>query len=171
MKVYITGTTSGIGSEIFNTLKNAKCDVIGLNRPEYNLDKNIDDYVKSDFDVYINNAHHEFSQTKLLYKLFEANENRKCSIINISSMIAERQIDYPRQEQAEKASLDRAARQLQFLERPCRIALLRIGRFDFSKQSEAKQNISNQYLANLIHWLISQPHNISFDISTKFNFN
>jgi NADP-dependent 3-hydroxy acid dehydrogenase YdfG len=169
VKVYITGTKRGLGSVFESKFLEKGWTICSLNRPEYDLNKNLDDFVTTDFDLYINNAHSGFTQTELLYKLFEANENRKCTILNISSMSPERQLNYIRKDQAEKASLDKAARQLQFLEKPCRILLLKPGRFDFSQQPVSLQKISNEYMANLVFWLINQPHNINFDISVKYN--
>jgi hypothetical protein len=66
-KVYITGTSRGIGTE----LKSLPFEVIATSRVDgYDIDKNYDkvlsSIIQSDSDVFINNAYAPKYQTKLL---------------------------------------------------------------------------------------------------------
>ena len=54
MRVYITGTTRGLGRALKKQFTKLNAEVVGLDRPDYNL-KIIDSYVRDDFDIYINN--------------------------------------------------------------------------------------------------------------------
>lgn len=126
MKIVITGTTSGLGKackEYFSTH-----ELIELNRPTYDLDVNLDNFVFTDFDVYINNAYSNFKQTELLYKLFEKNQNRNCKIINVGSVCADRDYNRFYPYAIHKKSLADACLQLQQIDSMCKVIHLRLGR-------------------------------------------
>lgn len=90
MKYAITGHTQGIGKAVFNTLKDAK----GFSRSNgFDINnsvsrKRIIDEIK-DCDVFINNAHSNFSQTSMLLDVFHSWMNTDKTIINVGSVIAE----------------------------------------------------------------------------------
>ena len=90
LKYGITGHTGGIGKEIFSILPNAK----GFSRTNgFDIDnkesrKNILNELK-DCNVFINNAHSNFSQTLMLIDVFHSWKNTNNTIINIGSEIAE----------------------------------------------------------------------------------
>ena len=128
MRIVITGTTSGLGKALRDRF--GSHDVIALDRPDYDLDVNLDAYVRTDFDAYINNAYSGFKQTELLYKLFEANKDRDCKIINIGSVCADRVYDKVYPYAIHKKSLADACLQLQQIDSQCRITHLRLGRMD-----------------------------------------
>ena len=129
MKIVITGTTSGLGlacKEYFNI----KHEVIELNRPQFDLDQNLDDFVYNDFDVYINNAYSNWTQVDLLYKLFEKNKDRNCKIINVGSVCADRTYDRVYPYAIHKLALSAACLQLQQIDSQCRIIHLKLGRMN-----------------------------------------
>lgn len=128
MKIVITGTTSGLGKACKEQF--SLHEVEELNRPTYDLDKNLNDFVKTDFDVYINNAYSEYKQVDLLYALFEANKNRKCKIINIGSVCADRVYDKVYPYAVHKSALANACLQLQQIDSYCKITHLKLGRMD-----------------------------------------
>jgi hypothetical protein len=169
-KIYITGTNRGLGYETYKLLSSAGHDVTGLSRPQHDLSRNLDDFVKKDFDIYINNAYYEYTQTQLLYKLYEKNEGRNCTIINISGISPDRQFDYVRQEAAHKCSLDKAARQLQDLYNDCKVILLKPGKINSNNYPNGYDKITNKHMAQTINWLINTPDNITIDMAVKFYY-
>lgn len=127
MKIVITGTTSGLGKACKDELELDHL-VEALDRPKYDLDVNLDAYVKTDFDVYINNAYSGYKQVELLYKLFEANKNRSCKIINIGSVVADKTYDKVYPYAIHKKALADACLQLQQIDSQCKVIHLRLGR-------------------------------------------
>lgn len=128
---YITGTTRGLGKALLQRAERLHLfeDIAGLNRPEYTLD-NIEPYVKTDFDFYIINAHHEWSQVELLYKLFEANKDRECHIVVIGSVSADGDRKEVNRYAIQKKALDAACTQLQLVKSECLITQIKLGRID-----------------------------------------
>lgn len=129
MKIVITGTTSGLGLACKEHFK-AMHELIELNRPQFDLDKNLDDFVSNDFDVYINNAYSNWTQIDLLYKLFDKNKDRDCKIINVGSVCADRTYDRVYPYAIHKLALDAACLQLQQIDSRCRIIHLKLGRMN-----------------------------------------
>ena len=128
-KVYITGTTRGLGKALEDRYVLQNYQVVGLNRPGYNL-SNIQPYVKDDFDTYIINAHYGYAQVDLLYELFEANKDRACDIIVIGSVSADGDRKQVNQYAIQKKALDAACTQLQLVKSRCRITQVKLGRMD-----------------------------------------
>ncbi len=127
MRIAITGTTSGLGKackEHFSLMH----EIVELNRPLYDLDKNIDEFVSDDFDVYINNAYSNYTQVDLLYKLFDRNKNRDCKIINIGSVCADRTYEHVFPYAIHKKALADTCLQLQQIDSKCKVIHLRLGR-------------------------------------------
>lgn len=128
MKIAITGTTSGLGKACYERFQSH--DIEALDRPRYDLDLDLDAYVKNDFDVYINNAYSGFKQVELLYKLFEANKSRNCKIVNIGSVCADRLYDRCYPYAIHKKALADACLQLQQIDSQCKVIHLRLGRME-----------------------------------------
>lgn len=128
MRIVITGTTSGLGKACRE--KFATHDVEALDRPGHDLDRDLDAFVRSDFDVYINNAYSGFKQVELLYKLFEANRDRNCKIVSIGSVCADRTYDRVYPYAIHKRALADACLQLQQIDSLCKVTHLRLGRMD-----------------------------------------
>jgi short-subunit dehydrogenase len=161
MKIYITGTTKGLGATMAASWA-GQHEVIGLNRPEYNLDKDIKSYVKTDFDVYINNAYYNFAQTNLLYDLYEANKHRKCQIINIGSVSSDTERDAINPYVVHKLALDRACMQLQLQDTDCKVILVKMGRMDTPLVAHrvGYPKIATQHIVEYLNWIIHQPDNM-----------
>ena len=130
-KNYITGTTRGLGKALLNRweVEEPYSDNIGLNRPDYSL-INTTPYLKYDFNTYIINAHYEWSQTELLYDLFEANRDRECQIIVIGSVSADGDRMAVNKYAIQKKALDAACTQLQLVQSRCSITQIKLGRID-----------------------------------------
>ena len=142
--IYITGTTRGLGKALKQRYESEYhfFNIIGLDRPQYVLgDSPIEDFVKTDFDIYIINAHHEWSQTELLYKLFEKNKNRRCQIIVIGSVSADGDRKEVNKYAIQKKALDAAVTQLQLVKSNCTITQFKLGRMntDLVKHIDAKK--------------------------------
>lgn len=134
MKIIITGTTSGLGEALKNRLSGH--ELVCLDRPDYDLSKNLDSYLSDDFDVYINNAYYKWAQVDLLYSLFEVNKDRDCKIVCIGSVSADGNYDYPNPYAVHKAALDKACAQLQLMAKPCRVISVKLGRMDTPMSKE-----------------------------------
>ena len=132
IKNYITGTTRGLGQALLRRweIEEPWMDTVGLNRPQYDLSKNINAFVRYDFNTYILNAHYGWSQTDLLYELFEANKDRECQIIVIGSVSADGDRAAINKYAIEKKALDAACTQLQLLNSSCTITQIKLGRVD-----------------------------------------
>lgn len=156
MNIYITGTTRGLGKELIPHFERKYMfnKVVGLNRPEYDLSRNVDDFIRNDFKVFVNNAHYGFAQTELLYKLFEANKDRKCLIINIGSVSADGDRKEVNEYAIQKKALDAACTQLQLVKSECRVIQVKPGRIDTDlvKHLESKKMDAFD-LAKQIVWI------------------
>ena len=132
IKNYITGTTRGLGQALLRRweIEEPWMDTVGLNRPQYDLSKNINAFVRYDFNTYILNAHYGWSQTDLLYELFEANKDRECQIIVIGSVSADGDRAAVNRYAIEKKALDAACTQLQLVPSRCTITQIKLGRTD-----------------------------------------
>ena len=131
MKNYITGTTRGLGRALLQRAERLHIfeEIVALNRPEYELNRlNIEKFVKTDFDFYILNAHYEWSQVELLYKLFEANKDRECHIVVIGSVSADGDRKEVNPYAIQKKALDAACTQLQLVPSKCLITQIKLGR-------------------------------------------
>jgi hypothetical protein len=90
MKYAITGHTQGIGQAVYTNLNHAKgfsrSNGFDINDP-LSRKKIINEI--QDCDVFINNAHSNFSQTLMLLEVFHSWMNTNKTIINVGSVIAE----------------------------------------------------------------------------------
>ena len=91
MKAAITGHTKGLGKSFLTHLESKGYQVLGFSRSNgYNIEeiatqKKIID-VSQDCDIFINNAHHGFSQTELFSRAWNQWKNTAKIIISISSI-------------------------------------------------------------------------------------
>jgi len=161
MRVYITGTTKGLGKALKKEFTKLQFNVVGLDRPEYNLN-NIDKYIKDDFMVYINNAHYEYAQTELLYKLAEANKERHCHIINIGSVSSDGDRKAVNRYAIYKTALEKACIQLSLVNSKCKISLIKPGRIDTDMIKETiAPKMDPREVARAIVWTAIQPRHIN----------
>jgi NAD(P)-dependent dehydrogenase (short-subunit alcohol dehydrogenase family) len=141
-KIYITGTTRGLGKWLKYRYEKQHFlqEVVGLNRPEHDLSKTINNFIKKDFSIYIINAHYEWSQTDLLYALFDANKNRDCQIVVIGSVSADGDRKEVNKYAIQKKALDAAVTQLQLVQSKCLITQIKLGRMDTDMVKHIKSN-------------------------------
>lgn len=161
-KIYCTGTTRGLGKAIKSRYDYFNSDnFISLNRPQYDLEICVPAFIRYDFDIYINNAYHKFAQVELLYRLFEANKHRNCTIINISSVSADKLHDYENPYAIHKLALDRACLQLQEIDSYCRVVNFKLGRMDTDMvKDKPGPKMSTDLVARQITGIVNLPFGI-----------
>lgn len=162
-KIYITGHTGGLGNALCNYFDQEDIELVGLSRSNgYDLEKNLPDFVQDDFMYYINNAYSGFGQTELLYQLFEKNQDRNCTIVNISSVSADGNKDYENQYAVHKSSLDKACAQLQLIDCNCKVINIKLGRMNTEMTAHRTMypRMQPAYIAKTIGWILSQPNEI-----------
>ena len=172
MKISITGHTSGLGQALFNHWSNAGHDLIGFSLSNgFNIDTDIEKISEGEFDIFINNAYSKYQQVELLYKLYEKNKNRKCTIINIGSASSDGNVDRIKPYAIEKLALEKACLQLQFNSSVCKVLLIKPGRMETPMVAHTNsKKIDLSYMASTIDWLIAQPENIAIRSITIDNF-
>lgn len=162
MKIVITGHTSGLGMTLYRRFS-AEHRVVGMSRTNgYDMSKDLSSFLIKDFDVYINNAYHEYSQTDLLYRLFEQNKYRNCSIINIGSVSSDGNKDEVNRYAVHKTALEKACHQLQLIDSECRVIHMKLGRMNTPMTDHKKEypRIDTNYIVDVVDWIIRQPHSI-----------
>lgn len=163
MKIYVTGHTSGLGKEIYKYYTYLGETVEGMSRSNgYDLDCGTAAFVRNDFDLYINNAYSNYAQVDLLYRLFETNQGRDCTIINIGSVSADGNKDYPNQYAVHKAALEKACSQLQLIDTDCRVVHVKLGRMATPMTDHCREypRIDTLHIARVIDWVAHQPRDI-----------
>jgi NADP-dependent 3-hydroxy acid dehydrogenase YdfG len=173
MKYAITGHTQGVGKRAYERLSP---DIIGFSRSTgYDINdpvtrKKIVD-LSYDCDVFINNAYSKYQQVELLYRLYEKNKDRKCTIINIGSASSDGNIDKIKPYAIEKLALEKACLQLQFNTNTCKVLLIKPGRMETPMVAHTNsKKINLSYMVSTIDWLIAQPENIAIRSITIDNF-
>lgn len=167
MRVYITGTTRGLGKALAKDFAKIKFDVVGLNRPDYDLSKGLDIFVKEDFLIYINNAQYGFAQTELLYRLFEANKDRECHIINIGSVSSDGDRKVVNQYAIEKTALEKACTQLSLVSKKCKVSLIKPGRIDTDLIATTEgPKLDPREVSRAILWTAIQPRYVNIKSMT-----
>jgi nucleoside-diphosphate-sugar epimerase len=164
MKVAVTGHTAGIGKAISQWMVSQGHTVVGFSRTtgfDISNDAVLDKIVELcyDVDVFVNNAQHDFQQTKLLYMLQEKWQNQQRTIINIGSNRTQSwnhshfsRPTYPRHYHTAKLSMDEACRLLWSLGPWPRIMLVKPcgtqtpGQADYSNPN----HVSAEDMADLI---------------------
>ena len=159
MRIHITGTTKGLGKAIKGYADLRGWVITAFDKPEHDLGSSIDSFVSNDFDVYINNAYHGWTQTDLLYKLWEANHDRPCKIICVGSVVADRLYDRVYPYAIHKLALSAACKQLQQIDSYCKITHIKLGRMDtdmVSHRSGPKMDTAE--VARQIGHIIDMPY-------------
>jgi hypothetical protein len=87
MKIAITGHTMGIGKSFSKLLSDRNHEIIGISRTCGNDIKNTNEVslIIESCDMFINNAHCNFAQTELFYKVWKKWKGQKKYIWNIST--------------------------------------------------------------------------------------
>ncbi len=109
---------------------------------------------KSEFDVFINNAHIGFKQCDLLYEWFsEWKDNPNKLIINISSRAGLSNLSKGYLYGAQKAALDHLADNLTYnSDKQCRITTINLGMLEDNLPS-----VSYQEVCDLISYILGMP--------------
>lgn len=167
MKVYVTGSTRGLGKALAKDFNKARFKVTGLNRPEYDLTKGLDNFVKDDFDIYINNAQLGFSQTELLYMLYDANKDRECHIINIGSVSCDGDRKAVNKYAIEKTALEKACTQLSLVGGKCKVSLVKPGRIDTQMvETTEGAKLDPREVSRAVVWSAIQPRYVNIKSMT-----
>jgi NADP-dependent 3-hydroxy acid dehydrogenase YdfG len=179
MKIAITGHTRGIGKALHDGFKAQGHEIIGFNRStpaNISTDAGIDRIVEAskDCDIFIINAYDTqrikttmgFSQTVLLYKMWEQWRGKDKIIIVLGSRASD--VHYARsiQYSTHKRALDDAVKQLRNLElsNP-HILNLRPGMTDTDAVNTVDlKKMDPAYVFEVCDWALKQPHLI-FDIT------
>ena len=170
MKAIITGHTSGIGQGIYDALVEAEWEVEGFSKStgwDINDRENIDRLANHaddvNADVLVNNAYHPWYQTDLLYALFDKWQNKKKTIINISSNAGEMIVrPTPHKYAICKAALSNACVQLQFLKTDCKVIDVKFGYADTDRVAhvEGVKKLTVDDVAKQVQWILNQPDDI-----------
>lgn len=131
MKFAITGHTKGLGAAIVRQLSYGH-SVVGFSKSTgYNIldkeDRKLIIEQSHDCHVFVNNAHRGYSQTELLYELWDAWKDQSKLIVNIGSNTTDSIKPFPHQYVAEKIALEKANEQLANLNMPCKVSIYRFG--------------------------------------------
>jgi|TARA_E500000318_G_scaffold14281_1_gene13926 NAD(P)-dependent dehydrogenase (short-subunit alcohol dehydrogenase family) len=158
MKILITGSSKGLGKSLFNKLENIE----STNKEIYNLnsDKGINKIINkiknNNYDVFINNAHAHFAQTKLLSSVFNLWKDQNKTIVNIISRAAYPNISKGFMYASSKASLSFLSNSLKFnTNKKCKIIDINPGLLNSKLPS-----LSNDEMADIIIWCLNQPKHI-----------
>ena len=178
MKIYITGTSRGIGLSLRNNLIDHS--VIATERSgghdiEKDYDFVLDSILKSDVDIFINNAYTPEYQTKLLNDVYRSWKKLDKQIINIGSCASDMNInnsmrreEYPRnkieQEQIIKdINLEYCSTGFKN-ETKCRVTNVKMGyvKTEFPSLLDKRKfpNLDPKYVVDVINWIITQPKTV-----------
>jgi len=157
MRVAITGHTKGLGKELYNRFG----DVKGFSSSNdydvsdrYERAKIINEIHK--FDLFINNAHPFFDQTRLLMEVFEEWKYEDKTIVNIISRAKYDNISKGFMYSASKASLSHLSHNLRFnTDKKCKIIDVNPGLLESDLSS-----LTYKEMADIVIWCITQPKHI-----------
>lgn len=128
-KISITGHTKGLGKVLYNKCSNA----IGFSRTNgYDIQFKESRYQiiqeSLNSDVFINNAYcGDFSQTHLLYELFDVWKHSKKLIINIGSETTSSIKNKIWPYSIHKFALEKSSEQCSFQNNDCKVTLIKFG--------------------------------------------
>lgn len=169
MKIAITGHTSGIGKGLYDFYKQ-KHQMFGFSRSNgYDIDKKTDEIIEKskNCSIFFNNAYADFSQTKLLFQLWNKWQNREKLIININSAICRTSYPYTYNSlvskyKIHKLSLDKAVKELQQTPSKCWISQITCGFIDTDfflykhKIFKNKKKLSVQKVVEMADFIVSK---------------
>ena len=157
MKVAITGHTNGLGKELYGRFD----DIKGFSSSnDYDISDNYERakiiFELDKFDVFINNAHSFFHQTRLLMEVFDKWKYENKTIVNIISRAKYDNISKGFLYSASKASLSHLSHNLRFnTDKKCKIIDINPGLLD-----SALSSLTNKEMADIVMWCIDQPEHI-----------
>ncbi len=166
MKVLITGGNAGLGLAVMQL-----GETLGWKIRSESRQTGLDISSRADrqclierslgFDAFINNAHHEFAQTELLFELHShwLDMNKSGTIVNISSRAAKQFLARTKPARLydhSKVSLSSLSQQLAMDSR-IRTTCLHFGKL---AEAESLEALSFSYAAQAIVWVLSQPQGV-----------
>ena len=156
MKIFINGCTRGLGLQIKEGLKaSKKYDVNAVSSRLSEIDQTLSQI--EDADVFINNAHSNFEQTVLTFKLFEKwKEDPSKLIISIGSRAGESNVSKGYLYSASKSSLKSLHSNLTYnSDKSVRMTYLSLGLVDSSLPS-----LGYGPIIDLLIFLLDQPEDV-----------
>jgi NAD(P)-dependent dehydrogenase (short-subunit alcohol dehydrogenase family) len=166
MKIAITGHTKGIGRAIAD-LYDAD-EVIGFSRSNgYNISEAgvVSKIIAEslDCDVFINNAHYEFTQCDLLSEIFKHwKDDPSKTIVNIISR-ARYGLGSAKYYGQTKMELYAKAKSFMFSDKRCRIININPGYVKTDMVAHVSKDfnmLTPEQLANMIKWCLDQPQGV-----------
>lgn len=161
MKVAITGHTSGIGKSLSNCFPKFKgfsrSNGYDITEKESRL-KIVEEIY--DCDVFINNAHSGFSQTELLFDVWNQWKNKDKKIICIGSRVSDllyTRYQYP-EYAVQKSALESAVAYMTQQETLCKVTLIKPGYVDTPAVSNKMvKKMDSEELASFIKDMVLSP--------------
>jgi len=157
MRVAITGHTKGLGKELYNRFD----DVKGFSSSnDYDVSDNYERakiiFELDNFDLFINNAHPMFDQTRLLMEVFDRWKYKDKTIVNIISRAKYDNISKGFMYSASKASLSHLSHNLRFnTDKKCKIIDVNPVLLESDLSS-----LTYKEMADIVMWCINQPKHI-----------
>jgi len=157
MKVAITGHTKGLGKELYSRFD----DVEGFSSSnDYDVSDNYERakiiFELEKFDLFINNAHPMFDQTRMLMEVFDRWKHKDKTIVNIISRAKYDNISKWFMYSASKASLSHLSHNLRFnTDKKCKIIDVNPGLLESDLSS-----LTYKEMADIVMWCINQPQHI-----------
>lgn len=168
-KIAITGHTAGLGKGLYEHFVEQRFEIKGFSRSNgYDLTdpmtlRKLAEELES-YDILINNAHADWSQTELLYLCFEKWKSQPKHIINVSSNSGDGIKPFVHPYAIHKAALDKACEQLNAQKGArCRVTNLRPGWINTERIAQfnvTDPKISIKDITLLIEWLLRLPQTL-----------
>lgn len=171
MKVVLTGHTRGIGGALNRQMLSRGWEVSGFSQSTgYNLNSahTFNEILREaeTADIFINNAHHGFAQTNLLYDWFNKfrSNTEKIHVI-VGSHAADFVHSHPHRYEIQKRSIDHACQNLWFSPHAngaqAKVILAKLGLTDTDmvkglEWAQGRPSLTPDYVAEKILWTIDQ---------------
>ncbi len=158
MKIAITGHTAGIGQAFTKILESRGHEIVGISRRTGDNIRRIEHTASliEPCEMFINNAQTQYTQTELLYAVWQRWQSKEKYIWNISTQMTEQPINGTpdgqndltmSQYRNQKIALDEASRQLRFKNSWPQISIIRPGGV------ATQENFNNVNKANVDVWV------------------
>jgi len=158
MKIAITGHTAGIGQAFTKILESRGHEIVGISRRTGDNIRRIEHTASliEPCEMFINNAQTQYTQTELLYAVWQRWQSKEKYIWNIGTQMTEQPINGTpdgqndltmSQYRNQKIALDEASRQLRFKNSWPQISIIRPGGV------ATQENFNNVNKANVDVWV------------------
>lgn len=162
MKVAITGYKKGLGKALYERFRKK----VGISKEDWDTSdtSTLLPYLQ-DCDVFINNAPSGFTQTEVLYRVFEEWKDDQKTIVNIISRSKYPNISKGFLYSSSKASLSHLSNSLRFIsDKKCRIIDINLGLLNSELPS-----LSYNEAANLVEFAVKLPFHIEVGELSAWN--